>query len=300
MRLQPPRGPDPLHRRRRHANTGGHRPATPLRLARRRLMQRQPDDLLDLPAGIDRLRPRPGRTLEKSFSPPSENRSRHAFTVIAATPTSSAILVFAKPSQAINRTHARWTSRCGAICERISFSNTARCSSVTRSGAVAERITHPTATTNYLRDTPLATAGSRVSLSTPHACSCFRPDAMASVVSTTLVGARIMVGLSRTSFTARAPFWQSSPRAVCDFDSTARRRGRVRSGSFPLPSRASRRARLPQRLDAGADPRLRADTEPARDDDLRGGLHRSAPTGLRRVRHTPAQPTAPGEGHRQP
>ena len=106
-------------------------------------------------AGIEGLRPRPGRTAEKSLSPDSSNRSRHALTVIGATPTSLAIRVFANPSHAIKRTRARCTSRCGAVRERISFSSTDRCSSVIGSGAVGERMTHPTAKPSYLRDTTL-------------------------------------------------------------------------------------------------------------------------------------------------
>ena len=37
-------------------------------------------------AGIDGLRPRPGRTAEKFFSPSSANRSRHAVTVVGDDP----------------------------------------------------------------------------------------------------------------------------------------------------------------------------------------------------------------------
>ena len=99
-------------------------------------------------AGIEGLRPRPGRTPEKSSSPSRTNRSRQAFTVIGATPTSLAIRVFANPSDAINKTIARCTSRCRAVCEQINLSSTNRCSSVTRSGAVGERIPHPTAIPN--------------------------------------------------------------------------------------------------------------------------------------------------------
>src|ERR1019366_5107504 len=109
-------------------------------------------------AGIDGRRPRPGRTVEKSFNPSWEKRSRHDFTVIGATPTSEAIRLLANPSQAINSTRARCTSRCGAEWEQINFSSTDRCSSVTGNGAVGERMTHPTATASYLRDTPLELA----------------------------------------------------------------------------------------------------------------------------------------------
>ena len=86
--------------------------------------QRQPDNLLDLPLRVDGLRPRPGRTLEKCSRPPSLTRSRQFDTVAGATPTSLAIRVLANPSDAINNTRARWTSRCGAVCERINFSST--------------------------------------------------------------------------------------------------------------------------------------------------------------------------------
>ena len=58
-------------------------------------------------AAIDGLRPRPGRTTEDAFNPSAANRSRHAVTVAGDTPTSIAILVFAKPSAAINNARAR-------------------------------------------------------------------------------------------------------------------------------------------------------------------------------------------------
>jgi hypothetical protein len=42
------------------------------------------------------------------------------------------------------------------VRERINFSSTDRCSTVTGSGGVGERIAHPTTNLTYLRDTPLA------------------------------------------------------------------------------------------------------------------------------------------------
>ena len=106
--------------------------------------------------GIDGLRPRPGRTLENPFSPSSTNRSRQFTTVVGETPTALAIRVFANPSEAITRAVARCTSRCGAVCERINFSSTDRCSSLTASGGAGERIPHHTTNPTYLRYRPLA------------------------------------------------------------------------------------------------------------------------------------------------
>ena len=95
MRLQTPRGPDPL-------TVAGDTPARAAIVWQ--LQCASPGGVScnvnrtissTFSAAIDGLRPRPGRTLEKSLSPSSENRSRHAFTVIGATPTSLAIRVFA-------------------------------------------------------------------------------------------------------------------------------------------------------------------------------------------------------------
>jgi len=147
-------GPDPLHRRGRHPCAGRHRQTAPMHRPWG-ASQRQPDNLLDLPLRVDGLRPRPGRTLEKCSRPPSLTRSRQFDTVAGDTPTSLAVRVLANPSDAINNTRARCTSRCGAVCGRINFSSTERCSSATRSGGEGERIPHLTTNLNYLRDIAL-------------------------------------------------------------------------------------------------------------------------------------------------
>ena len=66
--------------------------------------------------------------------------------------------------------------------------------------------------------------------------------------------------------------------------------------------RPCRGARIPQRLGAGIQVLGWAAAQPARNDDLRGGVHRAAAAGLRRVRVHPAQPGAPGQepGHAGP
>lgn len=96
-------------------------------------------------AGIEGLRPRSGRTAEKSFRPASSNRSRHDVTAAGETCTSAAIRAFANPSPAINSTRARCTSRRGAVrCAKESASPASkRCASVTGSAGVAARIPHP-------------------------------------------------------------------------------------------------------------------------------------------------------------
>ena len=85
MRLKTAGHPDPLHRGRRHAGPGGHRPAAPMRLPRRRLMQRCVHDLLDLALGDRRLappaRPHTGEVpqpiLTEPLAPVHHRRRRH-------------------------------------------------------------------------------------------------------------------------------------------------------------------------------------------------------------------------------
>jgi hypothetical protein len=62
---------------------------------------------------------------------------------------------------------ARRTSRCGTVRERLNFTSTNRCSSLTASGPAEESTTHPTATANYLRDTTL---GARAIVTARRAC----------------------------------------------------------------------------------------------------------------------------------
>ena len=60
VRLDPTSRPHSLHRRGGHRRPLGHRATRPVRLPRRRLTQREPDDLLDL-RGRDRRAPAPTR-----------------------------------------------------------------------------------------------------------------------------------------------------------------------------------------------------------------------------------------------
>ena len=84
------------------------------------------------PAGIDGLRPRPGRTLGEVLQPilgeplaPRRHRRRRHPDLARDPRVREPVR---RPStDAI----ARCTSRCGAVCERINFSSTDRCSSVT-------------------------------------------------------------------------------------------------------------------------------------------------------------------------
>lgn len=145
MGLQRARGPDSLHRRGGDPRSCRHRPATPnasSRAGSRSSVSRTISSTFA--AGMDGLRPRPRRTAAKFFSPSSTNRSGQLATVAAATWTSLAIRVFANPSAAISDTRVRCTSRSDAVGERISFSSTERCSSVTGSPGVGARIPHPT------------------------------------------------------------------------------------------------------------------------------------------------------------
>ena len=57
-------------------------------------------------AGISGLRPRPGRTRPTAATPSAANRTRHARTVSAFTPTARAIAPFATPSAAITNADA--------------------------------------------------------------------------------------------------------------------------------------------------------------------------------------------------
>ena len=139
----------------RHAGPCGHRPATPVRLARRRLVQRQTArSPRPSPAGIDGLRPRPGRTCEKSFSPSSANRSRQAATVVGDDPQPRSRSACSRTRQRPSTTHARAAHHGAAPCaNRINLSSTDRCSSVTGSGG--GRSAHTSSyhqSTSYLRD----------------------------------------------------------------------------------------------------------------------------------------------------
>ena len=66
-------------------------------------------------AGIDGLRPRPGRITPISAKPASANRERQERTVTAVTPNCSAIRVFASPLAANSSACARRTCWCGAL-----------------------------------------------------------------------------------------------------------------------------------------------------------------------------------------
>jgi len=144
MRPQTACRPDPLHRRRGHPSTLGHRPARPVRRPGRRLMQRQTDDLLDL-LGVDRrlgaaTRPHRGEVLQtilrKPRPPVGYRRRRHLN--LAGDPR-------VREPVASHQQHSRSQHvTMGSGPDRISFSKTDRCSSVTGSAGLAVRIPHPT------------------------------------------------------------------------------------------------------------------------------------------------------------
>ena len=75
---------------------------------------------------IEGLGPRPVRTCPSFARPSSANRDRHARTVVGDTPTATAMCSLATPSAAINNAFARITCRCGAVCDRTSFSSVER------------------------------------------------------------------------------------------------------------------------------------------------------------------------------
>ena len=73
-----------------------------------------------LSSGIVGLRPRPDFTFPNFFNPSSSKRARHELTLLAETPSSQAIAVFAAPFPASSSALARVTSRCGAVCDLAS------------------------------------------------------------------------------------------------------------------------------------------------------------------------------------
>ena len=86
VRLEPPRRPNPLHRRRAHPDPGGHRPARPMRFARRLRVQRQIHNLSDFLITDRRFTTSPLGHLAESHqpvflevtTPDQHGRTRHA------------------------------------------------------------------------------------------------------------------------------------------------------------------------------------------------------------------------------
>src|SRR5680860_825420 len=101
-----------------------------------------------LSSEIDGLRPRPVATSPNLTRPCSANRSRQACTVDGATPTCTAIAVFARPCPASNSARARCTCRCGAVRDLLRLSRISRWLSVNGIGGVAVRM--PTSYPNVL------------------------------------------------------------------------------------------------------------------------------------------------------
>ena len=100
VRLDRARGPDPLHRRRRHVGPGGHRAAAPVRLARRRLLQRR-----------DARSPRPSWPGSRACAPvpngPQRNSSAHPRRTAHARPRPSRATLEPHPRSACSRTRQR-------------------------------------------------------------------------------------------------------------------------------------------------------------------------------------------------
>ena len=150
MGFQAPSRPHPLHSGGAHALGLGHRAAAPVGLARGVVCGVAVTIADTFAAGIVGFRPRPYFTFPNFFNPSSSKRERHDVTLLAATPSSQAIAVFAAPSAASSSALARVTSRCGAVCDLASFSRMSRWPAVIVNAGLGGRMRHSTTIIGYL------------------------------------------------------------------------------------------------------------------------------------------------------